>query len=429
MMQRIWGASMRPSLRQLSAFTTSSSLPSSVAHTSSLTSSLSSLSSTTPSRSFGAVNRQKVTPGSFPATTLGGSAFYRPVQLPRAASKLVKSAIKIPPLMTKLRMRSYRLSKVDYDAYTNRRAGLNHLRLLRQKRNLELFYALVKRHNGNKNAIYATMSRLHRNKHQRINIRMLAYALKGMVNPLDTLGRRLTEVNRKLKGSIKRIAKHLSYVTQRGTTEKDRLKDMLNRAPDSNAFALRTSVKAFKLKRRKDVFANLRRSKPVREFSFILMHYDHRILNRAVNKFQEMARRLGLQPSNPIHVARRIKKHTVLRSVHVDKSSREQFERRFYRQVIRFRPSLGRSFGIFRLMEIANRLIHHRVVQKLLTPAHQVVTSATFLPKPSLREYSELDSPGIPAILQKMDILPLDPYQLQAEQDKAQRQQATKAHE
>jgi len=61
---------------------------------------------------------------------------------------------------------------------------------------------------------------------------------------------------------------------------------------------------------------------------------DHRILDASVGKIVETARRTGAVISGPVLLPTHIKKYTVLRSPHVDKKSREQFEIRTYKRLI-----------------------------------------------------------------------------------------------
>ncbi|MEK6692326.1 MAG: 30S ribosomal protein S10 [Nitrospirota bacterium] len=65
-----------------------------------------------------------------------------------------------------------------------------------------------------------------------------------------------------------------------------------------------------------------------------LKGYDHRLLDQSVQEIVETAVRTGARVSGPIPLPTRIKKITVLRSPHVDKKSREQFEIRTHKRLI-----------------------------------------------------------------------------------------------
>ena len=65
-----------------------------------------------------------------------------------------------------------------------------------------------------------------------------------------------------------------------------------------------------------------------------LRAYDHRILDQSVKEIVETAQRTGARISGPVPLPTRISKYTVLRSPHVDKKSREQFEIRTHKRLI-----------------------------------------------------------------------------------------------
>jgi len=65
-----------------------------------------------------------------------------------------------------------------------------------------------------------------------------------------------------------------------------------------------------------------------------LKAYDHRILDQSVNEIVETAKRTGAQVAGPIPLPTVLNKFTVLRSPHVDKKSREQFEIRTHKRLL-----------------------------------------------------------------------------------------------
>ncbi|HEY5868116.1 MAG TPA: 30S ribosomal protein S10 [Candidatus Tectomicrobia bacterium] len=65
-----------------------------------------------------------------------------------------------------------------------------------------------------------------------------------------------------------------------------------------------------------------------------LKAYDHRILDQSVNEIVETAKRTGAQVAGPIPLPTALNKFTVLRSPHVDKKSREQFEIRTHKRLL-----------------------------------------------------------------------------------------------
>ncbi len=70
---------------------------------------------------------------------------------------------------------------------------------------------------------------------------------------------------------------------------------------------------------------------------------DHRILDSSVAKIVETARRTGAVISGPILLPTKIKKYTILRSPHVDKKSREQFEMRIHKRLIELKSPTSRT--------------------------------------------------------------------------------------
>jgi len=57
-----------------------------------------------------------------------------------------------------------------------------------------------------------------------------------------------------------------------------------------------------------------------------LKAHDHRILDQSAKEIVNTAERTGARVSGPIPLPTKISRYTVLRSPHVDKKSREQFE-------------------------------------------------------------------------------------------------------
>ncbi len=62
--------------------------------------------------------------------------------------------------------------------------------------------------------------------------------------------------------------------------------------------------------------------------------YDHRALDQSAADIVETAKRTGAKVSGPIPLPTRLERYTVLRSPHVDKKSREQFEIRTHKRII-----------------------------------------------------------------------------------------------
>ena len=62
--------------------------------------------------------------------------------------------------------------------------------------------------------------------------------------------------------------------------------------------------------------------------------YDHEILDQSAVNLVEKAKETGAKVSGPIPLPTGIERYTVLRSPHVDKKSREQFEIQTHKRLI-----------------------------------------------------------------------------------------------
>ena len=79
--------------------------------------------------------------------------------------------------------------------------------------------------------------------------------------------------------------------------------------------------------------------------------YDHRALDSSALEIVDQARRTSAKVRGPIPLPTRIERFTVLRSPHIDKKSREQFEMRTHKRLIDiFEPTA-------RTVEALNRLV------------------------------------------------------------------------
>jgi small subunit ribosomal protein S10 len=65
-----------------------------------------------------------------------------------------------------------------------------------------------------------------------------------------------------------------------------------------------------------------------------LRSYDHKLLDKSVAEIVETARSTGARVAGPIPLPTEINKYCVLRSPHIDKKSREQFEIRTYKRLL-----------------------------------------------------------------------------------------------
>jgi len=71
--------------------------------------------------------------------------------------------------------------------------------------------------------------------------------------------------------------------------------------------------------------------------------YDHRILDQSAADIVETAKKTGAMVSGPVPLPTRIERYTVLRSPHIDKKSREQFEIRTHKRLIDISQPTGKT--------------------------------------------------------------------------------------
>ncbi|MGB0208143.1 MAG: 30S ribosomal protein S10 [Candidatus Puniceispirillaceae bacterium] len=65
-----------------------------------------------------------------------------------------------------------------------------------------------------------------------------------------------------------------------------------------------------------------------------LKAFDHRILDQSTNEIVNTAKRTGAHVRGPIPLPTNMRRFTVLRSPHIDKKSREQFEMRTHKRLL-----------------------------------------------------------------------------------------------
>jgi len=73
---------------------------------------------------------------------------------------------------------------------------------------------------------------------------------------------------------------------------------------------------------------------PTQRIRIRLKAYDHKQLDQSVGEIVDTVKRTGARLGGPIPLPTSIRRFTVLRSPHVDKKSREQFEIRTHRRLV-----------------------------------------------------------------------------------------------
>jgi small subunit ribosomal protein S10 len=65
-----------------------------------------------------------------------------------------------------------------------------------------------------------------------------------------------------------------------------------------------------------------------------LKSYDHKVLDKSAMEILETVQRTGARVSGPVPLPTQVEKFCVLRSPHIDKKSREQFEIRTHKRLL-----------------------------------------------------------------------------------------------
>lgn len=73
---------------------------------------------------------------------------------------------------------------------------------------------------------------------------------------------------------------------------------------------------------------------PTPKITLRLKAYDHKILDQAVREIVDAVRKTDARIAGPVPLPTKITRYTVLRSPHIDKKSREQFEIRVHKRLI-----------------------------------------------------------------------------------------------
>ena len=71
-----------------------------------------------------------------------------------------------------------------------------------------------------------------------------------------------------------------------------------------------------------------------KRFRIRMEAFDHSVLDQSALEIVDTAKRTGAEVHGPIPLPTRIERYTVLRSPHIDKKSREQFEIRTHKRLI-----------------------------------------------------------------------------------------------
>jgi ribosomal protein S10 len=84
-----------------------------------------------------------------------------------------------------------------------------------------------------------------------------------------------------------------------------------------------------------------------------LKAYDHRILDQATADIVETAKRTGARIVGPIPLPTRREDYTVLRSPHVDKKSRDQYQVKTHKRLIDIFDPTAKTIDALRKLDLA----------------------------------------------------------------------------
>ena len=91
----------------------------------------------------------------------------------------------------------------------------------------------------------------------------------------------------------------------------------------------------------------------VQKIRLKLKAYDHRVLDRSVLSIVSAVKRSGSEIVGPIPLPTRKRRYTVLRSPHVNKDSREQFEIRIHSRIIDIMSATGDTVDNLMKLDLA----------------------------------------------------------------------------
>ena len=92
---------------------------------------------------------------------------------------------------------------------------------------------------------------------------------------------------------------------------------------------------------------------PTEKIRIRLKAYDHKLLDQSTTEIVETARRTGSAVAGPIPLPTPMNKFCVLRSPHVDKKSREQFEMRTHRRLLDILEPTQQTIDLLMKLELS----------------------------------------------------------------------------
>ena len=84
-----------------------------------------------------------------------------------------------------------------------------------------------------------------------------------------------------------------------------------------------------------------------------LKAYDYKLLDQSAGEIVETTKRTGAKVAGPIPLPTRINKFTVLRSPHVDKKSREQFEISTHKRLLEIQEPTSQTLDALMKLDLS----------------------------------------------------------------------------
>lgn len=91
---------------------------------------------------------------------------------------------------------------------------------------------------------------------------------------------------------------------------------------------------------------------PQHKIRIKLKAYDHKLLDKSVEEIIETAKRTGAKVSGPIPLPTKKELYTVLRSPHVDKKSREQFQLHTHKRLLDIREPTAKTIDALKKLDL-----------------------------------------------------------------------------
>ncbi len=89
-----------------------------------------------------------------------------------------------------------------------------------------------------------------------------------------------------------------------------------------------------------------------RKIRIKLKAYDHRILDQSALEIVESARRTGADVAGPVPLPTKREIYTVLRSPHIDKKSREQFQMKTHKRLLDILNPTSKTVDALRKLDL-----------------------------------------------------------------------------